>query len=159
MPGAPWQNKPVDGVRSPPARFFKISSIFALLPFIFQLPPTKNFLSIVDCCAKVQIARKRSTTRRTDVDRFSLKGLVVTLPLSAGSDQTPASHRGSFTAGIATRYSELAGSGLPLHNFSLKVHWAMLWIQNSLRKNSPKEGTDFKMQMTTPRRFFKPLRE
>ena len=38
---------PVEELKFPSAKFFKISSIFALLPFIFQLPPTKNFLSIL----------------------------------------------------------------------------------------------------------------
>ena len=38
--------QPVEEFRSPSAKVFKIPSILALLPFIFQLPPTKNFLSI-----------------------------------------------------------------------------------------------------------------
>ena len=38
--------QPVEEFRSASAKVFKIPSILALLPFIFQLPPTKNFLSI-----------------------------------------------------------------------------------------------------------------
>lgn len=46
----------------PAAKFFKISSIFALLPFIFQLPPTKNFLSIVNFSTAVQINWRQKYT-------------------------------------------------------------------------------------------------
>ena len=40
-------HKPVLELRSPSAKTFMIPSILDLLPFIFQLPPTKNFLSIL----------------------------------------------------------------------------------------------------------------
>lgn len=66
-----YVNKPVDGLRLPSARFFKMSSIFPLLPFIFQLPPTKNFLSIVLRKSAMQIAYRNRTIRQKNVERLT----------------------------------------------------------------------------------------
>ena len=53
--------QPVEEFRSASAKVFKIPSILALLPFIFQLPPTKNFLSIAishtDVCLSFDVQR------------------------------------------------------------------------------------------------------
>lgn len=99
-------NKPVDGLRLPSARFFKMPSIFSLLPFIFQLPPTKNFLSIVKCWGKVQLLHAQTVQldRRTwNVRNVWLKSSLLNWSaghdLSTGSDCTPAVN----SAGCGTR--------------------------------------------------------
>ena len=82
-------NKPVDGLRLPSARFFKMPSIFSLLPFIFQLPPTKNFLSIVKCWGKVQTVQLDKQTWNVWL-KSSLLNWSAGHDLSTGSDCTPA---------------------------------------------------------------------
>ena len=64
-------------------------SIFSLLPFIFQLPPTKNFLSIVKCWGKVQTVQLDKQTWNVWL-KSSLLNWSAGHDLSTGSDCTPA---------------------------------------------------------------------